>query len=83
MVPVDLQVYVDPMSGFSQCVLQKIMIFTFGNSNCGILSFENFETFKISIPQIRIQNIPLLQKIDKLAVSKLKLYFCVIYFLID
>ena len=47
MVPVDLQVYVDPMSGFSQCVMQKIMIFTLRNSNYEILSFRIWNFRKI------------------------------------
>ena len=81
------------MSGFSQCVAQKIMVFTFV-SKFGILSIDfwiffgilNFRKFSIfrkkfqnfkknfNILQIRIQNIHQLQNIDKLVVSKIKIW---------
>ena len=55
----------------------------FWASEIGIFGkFETFENFKISIPQIHIQNILLLQKNDKLAVSKIELDFGVIHVLI-
>ena len=63
-----------------------IQIMEFRASEFGIFrkfyNFENFENFEISIPQIHIQNIPLLQKIDRLAVSKINLLFDNIRFLI-